>query len=120
MATEGTLDGLFVGADHSVVYTDSDDPPTDMSGWTVVLDIRKEDTSSASLLSKTGTVSGSYNADPDLNTQKVTFTLSDDDLAATIFTKDDATLRYSIKRTDAGAEQPLRYGDCTIVRITQT
>lgn len=125
MAIEGELVGpdgqvLFVGADHQVVYTDADDPPADMTGWTVVLDIRKKDTSAdPPLLSKTGVVSGAYNADPELNAQKVTFTLSDDDLAASIFKGDDVVYRYSIKRTDAGSEQPLRYGDATIVTVTQ-
>lgn len=120
MATEGDLIGLFVGADHVVSYTDSDDPPTDMAGWTVVLDIRKKDTSAApALLSKTGVVSGTYSATVASNTQKVTFTLTDDDLASTVFTGDDWRGRYSIKRTDAGLEQPLRFGKVTIERVTQ-
>jgi hypothetical protein len=125
MAIEGELVGpenqvLFVGADSEVVYTDADDPPTDMSGWTVVLDIRKKDTSSdPPLLSVTGVVSGVYANSLATNAQKVTFTLTDSALAATIFKGDDPVLRYSIKRTDPGAEQPLRYGDCPITRVTQ-
>lgn len=120
MAIEGTLDGIFVGADHEIVYTDATSPLKDMTGWTVVLDIRKKDTSGEPpLLTKTGVVSGVYSATPASNTQKVTFTLSDDDLAATIFKGDDRTLRYSIKRTNTGAEQPLRYGNMVMNRVTQ-
>ena len=124
MATEAALEGLFVGADHSIdvtVYKANGTDIQDITGWTIVLDIRKKDTSTAALLSKTGVVSGTYNISPGTNTQKVTFTLADDpDLAATVFTGDDWTGRYSIKRTDAGSEQPLRYGAVTITRVTQT
>lgn len=123
MATEGTLDGLFVGADHVVeltVYQDDAATIQDITGWTIVLDIRHSDLGSPALISKTGTVSGVYNSVPATNTQKVSFTITDDDLAASVFPADDKVYRYSIKRTDAGSEQPLRYGDATIVRVTQT
>ena len=122
MATEGALvdstsgDGLFIGSDAIVEYTDTD---VDMTGWTLVLDIRKTDTSSTAKLTKTGVESGTYNATPASNTQKFRFTLSDDELAASIFTGDDWTGRYSIKRTDAGAEAILRYGVATLKRVTQ-
>lgn len=120
MATESTLEGLHVGADHQIVYRDSDEPPTNMLGWTVVLDIRKKDTSNdPALLSKTGVVSGIYANTQAMNAQVVTFTLSDDDLAATIFKGEDPTVRGSIKRTDAGSEQPLWYGDVPMNRVTQ-
>lgn len=120
MAVEGELAGLFIGGDSEVVYRDQDEPPVNMLGWTVVLDIRKTDTSpDPAKLSKVGVVSGVYANTLAANLQKVTFTLTDDDLAATVFPGDDPAMRYSIKRTDAGSEQPLRYGDCTIVRVTQ-
>ena len=119
MAVEGLLSGLFVGADHQVVYTDEDAVPTDMTGWTVKLDIRKKDTDTAALLSVTGTVSGAYANTLGTNAQKVTFILSKALLAATIFTRDDPRMRYSIVRTDAGFQQPLRYGDVPLIRVTQ-
>src|SRR5689334_12725867 len=116
MAIEGSLAGLYVGADHQVVYTDASDPPADMSGWTIVLEVRKFDSHPTILLSKTGTVSGTYNADPSMNTQKCTFVLdAETDLSSTKFPGDDQQLRYSIKRTDDGFEQPLRYGDLPLV-----
>lgn len=120
MAIEGNLDGLFVGADHQIIYADADVPPTDMTGWSVVLDIRKKDTSSdPPLLTKSGVLSGAYNVDPVTNAQIFTFTLSDDDLSALVFKGDDPILRYSFKRTNAGAETVLRFGDCPITRVTQ-
>lgn len=117
--------GLHVGQDAAIdiyIYADADAETTilDTSGWTTLtLDIRKKDTSSAALVSKDGVRSGSFNANPATNTQKWTFTLSDDDLAATVFTGDEFEGRYSIWRKDAGSEKPVRYGDCTITRTTQ-
>ncbi len=119
MALELSLEGLFVGADHTVVYADASSPLVDMSGWTVVLDIRKHDTTGTSKFSTQGVVSGSYSATANLNTQVVTFTLSSTDLAATIFPGDDWSGRYSVERTDSGSKQPLAYGDITIIRVTQ-
>lgn len=129
MAIDGALidstseEGLYIGADHvveMVVYANKAKTTVkEITGWTIVLDIRPKDTSSATKLMKTGTVSGTFNATPASNTQKVSFTLTDDDLASTVFTGDDPVLRYSIKRTDSGSEQPLRYGDVTLTRVTQ-
>lgn len=122
MAIEGALvdattgKGLYIGADMSVVYTD---PTQDMAGWTLVLDIRQTDTSPASLASVSGVVSGTYNADPALNTQIVTFTLGAAALAASIFPGDDWVGRYSIARTNAGFKQPLRFGPVLLTRVTQ-
>jgi hypothetical protein len=128
MAVEGTLEGpngelLFVGTDGIVeltVFEADGVTPKDILGWTIWLDIRKKDTTAdPALLLKQGTVQGVFNVDPDLNAQVCRWALSDDDLAVTIFPKDDEKLRYSIKRTDAGAEQILRFGDATIMRVTQ-
>ena len=130
MALEGALvdstseEGLYIGADHTVdltVYSNAGKTAIqDITGWTIVLDIRKKDTAATALLSKTASISGSYNSSPGSNTQKATFTLADTDLAASTFTGDEFTGRYSIWRTDDGSEQPLRYGDITITRTTRT
>lgn len=117
--------GLYVGADHSVelfVYSDPAAETTilDTSGWTTVtLDIRKKDTAGTVLLTKNGVRSGTFNASPGTNTQKWTFTLSDDDLTASLFTGDEFEGRYSIWRKDAGSEKPIRFGDAVITRTTQ-
>lgn len=127
MAKEGPLDGLFVGADHVVEYRSDQNPPEDMTGWTIVLDIRRKDTHGTALLTKAMPVTGTYNStpydpnNPASNPQKASCSISDDELSATIFKGDDEklALRYSIKRTNDGFEQPLRYGDCQIIRVTQ-
>src|SRR5678816_1862293 len=124
MAIEAALEGLYVGVDMTVeltVYTtDAQTACTDVTGWTTLLEIRKKDTSGgAAKLSKSGLVSGTFNAIPASNTQKVSFPLTDDDLADTIFPGDDWSGRYSIKRTDSGLETVLAYGDVTITRVTQ-
>lgn len=129
MAIEGALvdatseEGLYVGADHSVevtVYANAAKTTIkEITGWTIVLDIRTKDTASSAKLTKTGTVSGVFNSSPGSNTQKVTFALSDDDLSSTVFTGNEFEGTYSIWRKDDGSEQPLRYGDVTITRTTQ-
>lgn len=123
MSIEGSLTGLHVGADHAVVYTNYDTSALttieDVTGWTLVLDVRPTDRSSTALLSVTGIVSGVFNASPALNTQVTTFSLPAALLAKTIFKGDDTPLRYSIWRTDTGFKQPLRYGDVALTRTTQ-
>jgi len=131
MAIDGELldrdndEGLYIGADHSVtirIFADKlKTTIIDTGAWTLLtLDIRKKDTNGAVLLTKNGTRSGTFHATPGTNTELWTFTLTDDDLAAATFTGDQFIGRYSIWRKDAGSEQPVRYGDCTITRTTQT
>ena len=91
--------------------------PVDMSGWTVLFDVRTSDTASSALASKTASITGSYNATRTSNTQRAVVTLTDDDLASTIFS--EKTYRYSLKRTDAGSETVLNYGDFKPERVTQ-
>lgn len=126
LVDQTTEQGLHVGEDASVeivIYADADAETTilDTSGWTTLtLDIRKKDTSSdPPLLTANGVRAGSFHTNPATNTQKWTFTLSDDDLSADIFKGDEFEGRYSIWRKDAGSEKPVRYGDCTITRTTQ-
>ena len=113
-ATSG--DTLYVGADHSVpmtIYQSDGVTPQDITGWTIVLDIRKKDTSSAALLSSTAALTTPASG-------ICTFTLSATDLSASVFTGDDWRGRYSVWRTDSGSKQPLRSGDVTIKRTTRT
>lgn len=115
MAIEAALEGLFVGEDKTitmVVYQSDGTTAQNITGWTIVLDIRKKDTTGTALLSKTATLVTPASG-------ICSFALSDDDLAASVFPGDDWTGRYSIKRTDTGVETILRYGDVTITRVTQ-
>ena len=118
-----SLQGLFVGADASVIYkhyeVDGVTPKT-MLGQTIVLDIRNKDLSpDPALLSVTGVVSGTFNVDPLTNAEICTFTISAAALAKTIFTGDDTARRYSIKRTNSGAGTIYAFGDAIITRVTQ-
>lgn len=123
MSIEGSLTGLHVGADHAVVLTNYTTSALtaieEVTGWTIVLDIRTTDRASTILLSVTGTVSGVFNASPAVNTQVTTFSLPAALLAKTIFKGDDTPLRFSIWRTDTGFKQPLRFGDVALTRTTQ-
>lgn len=124
MAIEGTLDGLSVGADHTVIMTiytsKAKTAIQDSTGWTVVLDIRLSDLSTApAKLSVTGTVSGVFNSLPGSNTQKWSFAIPQALITPAIFKGDDPYLRYSFWRTDTGTRQPLRFGSTTVNRTTQ-
>jgi hypothetical protein len=119
---EGTLEGLYVGADQSVeltVYQEDGVTPQNVAGWATTLDIRKSDTAPAAKLSVSGSVSGTYNADPEVNTQVITFALSASALASTVLPGDDPALRYSIWRTDSGHKTPLRFGSVIFTRVTR-
>ena len=121
MATEGALEDattgetLFVGGDFTIpftVYTSGGVTPQNITGWTIVLDIRKRDSSGTVLLTTTATLTTPVSG-------LCTFTLDADDLSYETFTGDEFEGRYSIWRTDTGSRVPLRYGDCVINRTTQ-
>jgi len=122
MATEGALaylvtgETLFVGGDFSIpftVYQSDGSTAQNITGWTVVLDIRRRDTSNTPpLLTVTATPTTPISG-------VCTFALSAEDLDADVFTGDEFQGRYSIWRTDTGSRVPLRYGDCVINRTTQ-
>lgn len=128
MATDVTIGGsgtLFVGEDKTLrlELLDENDLPVNMAGWTMLFDVREKDNSSAALLSKVPSVTGAYNAARAANTQRAEVTLTDDDLAATIFkgsnlTAGAKTYRHSWKRMDAGNETVLSRGDFSPEKAT--
>jgi hypothetical protein len=91
----------------------------DMTGKTCVFDIRRENKSSAALLSATLSVVGSFNSVAASNTQRLRWVCADTDITTTIFGADGGTFRYSVKDTTAGAETVLQTGDIVIERATQ-
>lgn len=91
----------------------------EITGWTIVLDIRKRHTSDTALLTKTLTISGTFNSVASSNTQRAIWTCADTDLTTAIFGESGGTFKYSVKRTDAGQETILQYGDIVIQRATQ-
>jgi len=105
----------FVGEDKTLpfeIYSDDEATIQNVTGFAMhwVLRTRKDD--DAILLDKstgeaTITISGSYNADPDTNTQRVNVIIADTD------TEHFQPGRYyhTLKRTDAGLATVLSYGD---------
>lgn len=115
MAVESTIGGsgtLFVGEDKVLyfgpLYLASD--PTvgvDMTGWTMVFDVRKKDNSPDAIVSISPlALTGVFNVDQSLNTQQAIATLTDDQL--NLFQAKG--YRWSWKRMDAGAETVLGWG----------
>lgn len=118
MARETQIGGdgkLFVGEDKrfKLLLVDEDEIPVDMAGMTLSLVIATSDTKPA-LFTKTGTVTGTYNVDPLVNTQFAFALLTDDEMD----TLRGKTYRYSWKRYDAGFDTIVAYGDFVVEKAT--
>jgi len=108
----------FTGEDKTLkfpVYQGDDVTPQDVTGWGLTWILRRKDADAdPALLVKTPTITGTYNATPALNTQRVEVSIVDTD------TENFAagTYRYSLKRTDDGSETILAYGDAVLQQAT--
>lgn len=121
MAKEITIGGggtLFIGEDKvlRIPIVDDAGAAQDITGWTIKFVVRKTDKSTTALISKTATIDGVFS--PTANPLRAQITLSDDDLAVTVFTK-AGTYRHSWKRDEGGVETLLAYGPFEIERATQ-
>lgn len=123
MAENVTIGGsgaLFVGEDKTVkfeLFLKSDSAvAVDMNGWAMIFDVRAKDNSAApALLSITSIpLTGVFNAVRAMNTQRAVLTLTDDHM--NLFRQ--KTYRWSWKRTDAGNETVLAWGDFTPQKAT--
>jgi hypothetical protein len=90
-----------------------------IAGWTIVFDIRRKDNTDAVLLTKTASITGTFNVTLATSTQVARITVADTDVTTAIFGTNGGTFRYSLKRTDAGVESILAYGAIAIKRATQ-
>jgi len=121
MAEDVTIGGdgaLFVGEDKTLKLEvlDADDVPVDITGWAITLDVRTRDNAAdPALLSKSASITGTYSSTRASNTQRAVATLADDDTV--LLTA--KTYRHSWKRTTAGNETILAYGDFVVERATQ-
>lgn len=113
MAYEVTIGGegtLFVGEDKvlrlELVDASSTPLPQDMTGWSMIFDVRLKDNSATAIISVVPILIGAFNAVRALNTQRALVTLTDD--LMNLFKA--KTYRYSWKRMDAGVETVLMYG----------
>lgn len=85
-----------------------------LDGWNTLFVVKLTERSTSTVISKAGTIIGTYNADPTLNTQyvQVELTASDMNIAPKEY-------RYSLKRTDSGFEDVLRVGPFEVEWATQ-
>lgn len=116
MSTLGGDGRLLMGEDKDVeleVLTRGG-VPVDVAGWTTALVISAKVGTSA-LFTIAGAVSGTYDADPAVNTQIITFELTDTQTE----TLTASEYAYSAKRTDAGSERVLAYGKLIVEQANQ-
>lgn len=127
MATDVTIGGdgeLFADEDKTfrLELLDEDGNPVDATGKTFVFDVRAKDNSpDPALLSKTPTITGTFNADRDLNTQRVVVTVTDDEMhqfKGSNLPTGAKTYRHSWKVTNAGGETVVCRGDFSPEKAT--
>lgn len=130
MALDATIGGngfLFVGEDKTLQLELLDSTynpglvgsgiPVDMTGWSLIFDVRLKDNSAApALLSVVPTLVGVYNAVRASNTQRAQVVLTD----AETSTFSAKTYRHSWKRLDFGSETVLAWGDFTLQMATSS
>lgn len=112
MALEITIGGegtLFVGEDKMfrLELIDANELPVDMTGWTILFDVRKSVTApDPAIFSKNASLTGAFNAVRALNTQRAIVTLTDTEMN----TVKARTYQCSWKRMNDGSETVLAYG----------
>ena len=120
MAKE-TACSVFQGTDRNYVFTILNVAETaaiNISGWALSWMVKKKrsDADASALLTKTTAsaivISGSFNSDPDENTQIATVSIEDTDTTSL----DPGTRYWELKRTDAGFETVLGYGALRLIR----
>ena len=111
----GTTEMWFVGEDKTIpfeIYSADEATMEDIAGWTIIWTLRRMLEGDAVLLTKTGTVAGSYNSDQAVNTQRVSI---DIDAADTLYFE-PGQYHHVLKRTDAGFVTVLAYGTVYLKR----
>lgn len=120
MAYEVDIGGdgeLFVGEDKllRLEIIDSAGLPVNIAGWNILWDVRvTEIATTPALLTKTGSVSGTFNASRASNTQRALFQLTNtelDLLSARIY-------RHSFKRLGSGVNTIVVWGKITPQKAT--
>lgn len=130
MALTQTIGGngtLFVGEDKTfrlellVAELDSEGNPVppssasvpiDMTGWSILFDVRKTDNSpDPAIFSKPASLQGVYNANRALNTQRALVSLTDTEMnTVKAGNTSPGSYRHSWKRMDDGSETVLARG----------
>ena len=111
VVTIGGNNTLFVGEDKTVRLgnvIDETGALVDMTGWSVLFDVRTKDTApDPAIISRNASIGGVFNSNPLTNAQKAVVQLTDTDM--NLFK--EKTYRYSFKRMDDGSETVLARGD---------
>ena len=117
--TLGGGGSLFVGEDKNIILElvskTSATTALDMTGWTMVFDVRNSDTSAdPAIVTLTPTLSGTFNTVRSINTQRANVTLLDE-VSSLLKAR---TYRWSWKRLDAGNDTVLAWGDFVLQKAT--
>lgn len=117
----GKEDVLVLGNDHQYILHVKNRLETaaiDIALWTLSFMVKRDlnDADADALITKTVgsgiVISGTYNADPAVNTQRATATIDDDDTVDL----DEGLVYFEWKRMDAGFETPLSRGTLELVQ----
>lgn len=122
LGEDKTLRLEVIDADLSTFDPDDESTwtPKDVTGFTMVFIIRDQSSYTGTILAtKSGTITGSYNAVRASNTQRVLVTIDDTDFVSEAGLIPAGTSYYSLKRTDAGSETVLRFGEFIVQETTQ-
>jgi len=120
MAKE-TADHLIVGNDYERAFhiqNAEEDTAINIAGYTLsyMIKRRKSDADLAAIVTKTTTlgivIAGAFDADPDVNAQRATVSVSDTDTESLT----PGLAYYELKRTTAGFETVLAYGPVDLAR----
>jgi len=121
MAKE-TTDTIWLGTDLTRVFHIKDEAEAvsiDITGWALSWMLKRytSDADASAILTKTTAagaivIAGTFNSDPDVNTQRATLTLTDDATAALY----PGLYHWELKRTDDGYETVLAYGRMTLIQ----
>lgn len=124
---------VFIGEDkvlEFVIYTDHTKTVVlDTSAMSLIWVLRTTDKSAVALITKSTdhsppgiTHDGTFNADPDVNTQKVQVHLYDtdsyDDTGSPVVTLKKRKYRHALKRMDDGSETVLAFGNFQFLQAT--
>lgn len=107
----GSTDSWFIGEDKTLefeIYESNQDgaDSQDITGWTMAFYMRSIGGANPRVLTKTPTVAGTFNADPDTNTQRATVAIADTDTD----NLQPGKYEFSLWRTDSGNETVLSFG----------
>jgi hypothetical protein len=133
-----TDDRVFYDTDQTISYTVYQGEPTaaqiaantavpqNVAGWSMAWVLRKAGSTVAAVIEKTTggggiTITGTYNVDPTVNTQRVLVLIEDTDTYGpeeepVQIVNPNSDYEYALKRTDDGSETILAYGTFALLR----